>query len=278
MSRVLVTGAGSGFGLALCRRLLARGDDVVATDLSEVGLADLVSRGVDVRGTLQVAALDLRGPGTIDAAVRAAGSIDVLVNNAGYAYFAAMGEGDMDAFGALLDANVLGTARVTKAALPALRASGGLIVQISSIAGRVVFPESGFYAACKHAIEAMSEALWLENRGFGVRVAVVEPGAFATGFAARAASVSGPRPTAGAYAGIRPTWDAVKTASLSAPQDPERVVDAIVAAIDGDVGFQRFVVGDDATALASARDASGGDAFVQGYGAKLDAPDVERAG
>mgnify|MGYP000320179111 CR=1 FL=1 len=80
----------------------------------------------------------------------------------------------------MFDANVFGTMRVTQTFLPALRAARGAVVNISSVAGRMVFPESGFYAASKYAVEAWSEALYLEHAAAGVRVTVVEPGAFDT--------------------------------------------------------------------------------------------------
>ncbi|MCB9680017.1 MAG: SDR family NAD(P)-dependent oxidoreductase [Alphaproteobacteria bacterium] len=275
--RAFVTGAGSGFGLALCRRLLATGHAVVACDARVAGLRARLDPDDRAGVRLQVLPLELRDPGTIATAAAeavAAGPVDVLVNNAGYALFGTLDDADMDAVVALVDANLLGTARVTRALLPALRASRGAVVQLSSVAGRMVFPESGWYAAAKFGIEALSEALYVENAAVGVRVIVVEPGAFDTGFGARATRASLPRRADAALAPSFATWDARKGAVLAPPQDPERVVDGILAALDGPMPFVRVRVGTDARAMLAARDALGEDAWVRLMGARVGGPDV----
>lgn len=270
--RAFITGAGSGFGLATARQLLNGGATVVATDVSTEGLADRIRSGGLTSGTLEVGLIDLRDPGLIVSTCRgaaAAGPVDVLVNNAGYAVFGDLEHTDPDAVSALLDANVLGTARVTRALLPALRAASGTVVQVSSVAGRMVFPESGFYAAAKYAIEAMSEALYVENCAFGVRVVVIEPGAFQTGFSARAQRASRDRPAQSAYADVAKVWDARKLEMLAAPQDPARVASAILTSLHHGPAFQRVVVGDDAQAMLAARAALGDDAWVRFMGARM---------
>jgi NAD(P)-dependent dehydrogenase (short-subunit alcohol dehydrogenase family) len=266
MARALVTGAASGLGLAVARALLAAGFDVLATDKDAAALRARVLAGVaDPGGRLTTAPLDLREPGQIEAVCRPlrATGLDVLVNNAGYAVFGAQADTDLGAVSALFDTNVLGTLRVTRALLPALQQRGGTIVQLSSIAGRLVLAESGFYAATKFALEALSEALAIENAPFGVRVVVVEPGAFDTGFSDRARMASPPRPEGGAHKPWHAVWDARRDALLSAPQDPDRVAEAVLASLADPRPFLRVRVGDDAHRLLAARDALGDDPWVR---------------
>jgi len=273
--RVVVTGAGSGFGLGVARALLGRGDSVVACDLSTAGLADRMTRGLEGPAAVAVHALDLRDPGaiaTVTAAVSASGPVDGVVLNAGYGLFNALEDGDLDAVGALLDANVLGTARVMRGLLQAVRAARGTIVVVSSVAGRMVFPESGFYAAAKHGLEALAEGWYVENAASGVRVVVVEPGAFDTGFAGRAQRASAPRSAAPVRMDDHAAWDGLRQAMLSSPQDPAHVVGAIVEGLDAGPSFQRRAVGEDAARILAARDAIGRDTFVRLMGECVGGP------
>lgn len=256
MKTVFLTGAGSGFGFALARRLLASGHRVVATDERVDGW----ERVLGPPERLQVAELDVRSTERAEQVVAAANAwspVDVLVNNAGYAVFSTQEEAHIEVVRDLFDVNVLGPARLTRALLPTLRARAGQVVQLSSVAGRTVFPESGFYAATKHALEAMSEALVQEVAPFGVRVHVVEPGAFATGFLARASRSSPPPPPDSPYRDARARWQEVRAAVLEPPQDPELVVDAIVAGLDDPAPFRRSVVGPDSARIVGLRDAIG---------------------
>ncbi len=261
MSTVFITGCATGFGRRLAERLLAAGHRVVATDrdrstLRHLGPPDRVLK----------CALDVRDPAALRDAVQAAlawGPIDVLVNNAGHAVFGTQEEVPMEAVVDLFDVNVYGPIRVTKALLPALRASRGTIVQLSSVAGRTVFPESGFYAATKFAIEALSEALSQETRAFGIKVRLIEPGSFATQFLPTATEKSAPRSDASPYASERGSWDADKDAVLETPQDPERVVDAIMASLVDPAVFMRIPVGADAVRILATRDNVGPEAWRQ---------------
>jgi NAD(P)-dependent dehydrogenase (short-subunit alcohol dehydrogenase family) len=257
--RVVITGAGSGFGHALSRRLLARGDEVIAVDREPQGLPPLVALGavaeiVDVRDGDAVDALAAR--------VLGAGPVHAVVNDAGYAVFGSQAEADLSEVAAMFETNVLGPARVTRAFLPSLRAHGGVVVQLSSIAGRLVLAESGFYAASKHALEAMSEALYLENLRFGLRVVVIEPGAFATGFSARAGRHSRPRDPSSPHAPDHAGWDRARGELVLLDQDPALVVDGIVAAIDGGEGFVRVRVGLDAARWLAERERVGDAAWM----------------
>jgi NADP-dependent 3-hydroxy acid dehydrogenase YdfG len=262
MHTVFVTGCASGFGFHLARRLLALGHRVVATDpelgswsadLDPPDPAHLLVLQLDVRHARQVA----------EAARRALAwaPVNVLVNNAGYAVFGTQEEADLESVRDLLDVNVLGVGRVTQALLPSIRANRGIIVQLSSVAGRTVFPESGWYAATKYAVEAMSEALYQETHNFGVRIRLIQPGSFATGFQARALAASLPRDPTSPYASQHRVWDDRKDAVLEPPQDPALVVEAIVASLADPAPFRRIPVGPDAARIVGLRDALGPDAW-----------------
>ena len=158
-----ITGCSTGFGRALAERVLARGQRVVATARDRARVADLA--GDDE--TLLALDLDVTDAGQIAAAVDAAmarfGRIDVLVNNAGYGYQAAIEEGVEAEIRAQFDANVFGLFALTRAVLPVMRAaSRGHILNITSVAGLAGFPASGYYAASKHAVEGWSDSLAAE--------------------------------------------------------------------------------------------------------------------
>ena len=260
MFTAFITGCATGFGRRLAERLLAQGHRVVATDRDPRTLDDLGPPGRVLK-----LALDVRHNDQVTAAVDAAlawGPVDVLVNNAGHAVFGTQEEVPLADIQDLFDVNVYGPIRVTRALLPALRASRGTIVQLSSVAGRMVFPESGYYAATKFAVEALATALSQETRSFGVRVRVIEPGAFATKFQKTAAAKSAPRSPESPYAGDHDTWDAQKLSVLESPQDPALVVDAILASLDDEAPFIRIPVGLDSARILAAHDDIAPDAWV----------------
>lgn len=254
----MVTGSASGFGRETVVRLLARGwtvhgvDERPPADGWADGLSGLVAARVDVRSDADVAGL-----------AASVGDVDLLVNNAGYAAFGTQEELPIDVVRDLFDVNVLGPARTARALLPGLRRRRGTVVQLSSVAGRTVFPESGFYAATKHALEAMSEALAQEVAGWGVRVRLIEPGSFATGFSARAAAASPAPDPDSPYAAARERWSARKSEVLEPPQPPAWVADAILASLDDPAPFLRVPVGVDARRILGLRDAVGPDGFVR---------------
>jgi len=176
-----ITGVSRGLGRELARAVLERGEIVVGT--SRDGTADLEPGN----GTLHLLALDLAAPGREREVVEAAhglhGRLDVLVNNAGYGLLGAVEEADDAEAARVFDVNFFGPLRLIRAALPLLRAQGGgHIVNLSSIAGLAPMAGSGLYAAAKFALEGMSESLAQEVAPLGIRVTVVEPGAFRTDF------------------------------------------------------------------------------------------------
>ena len=182
-----ITGCSTGFGLELARLVLGRGWRAVVT-ARDVDRVSSLAEGASDRAL--PLALDVTDQSAIDAAVAEAksrfGRIDVLVNNAGYGYQATAEEGIESEIRAQFDANVFGLFALTRAVLPIMRAQkSGRILNITSVAGLVGFPGSGYYAASKHAIEGWSDALAAETKPLGIHVTCVEPGPFRTDWAGR---------------------------------------------------------------------------------------------
>jgi len=182
-----ISGCSTGFGHALAKRVLAQGHRAVVTARGADRVADLIADAPDRGLALD---LDVTDAGQIANAVKAAetrfGRIDVLVNNAGYGYQSSVEEGVEAEIRAQFDANVFGLFALTRAVLPGMRTRRrGHIINITSVAGLVGFPSSGYYAASKHAVEGWSDALLVELAPLGLRVTCVEPGPFRTDWAGR---------------------------------------------------------------------------------------------
>jgi NAD(P)-dependent dehydrogenase (short-subunit alcohol dehydrogenase family) len=177
-----VTGASSGFGRSIVEEAIGRGDRVVATARDTKGLADLVARAPERVLALK---LDVTRGEDVRAAVASAlarfGAIDVLVNNAGYGVVGAVEETSEEELRAAMETMFFGAAALTGALVPHMRERrAGTIVQITSMGGLTTGPGFGAYCAAKHALEGFSECLAAEVKPFGVRVLIVEPGAFRT--------------------------------------------------------------------------------------------------
>lgn len=177
-----ITGASSGFGRAFAEHALAQGDAVVVAARRVDKLQEIAALSPD---RVLTVALDVTRPDEVDAAIQAAiarfGRIDILINNAGYAVLGAVEETPDAELRAQMETNFFGAAAVTRAALPHFRArKSGAIVNISSLGGHLSFPGFGAYSASKFALEGLSEALAAEMAPFGVKVLIVEPGAFRT--------------------------------------------------------------------------------------------------
>lgn len=182
-----ITGCSSGFGRELAKLVVARGWRAVVTARDRAKVADL-AQGAEDR--VLALSLDVTEAAQIAESVRAAtekfGRIDVLVNNAGYGYQSSIEEGEEDKIRAQFDANVFGLFALTRAVLPVMRAQkAGHILNITSVAGFVGFPASGYYAATKHAVEGFSDSLAAEAGSLGIRVTCIEPGPFRTDWAGR---------------------------------------------------------------------------------------------
>ena len=228
-----ITGCSTGFGRELSTILLKRGYPAVVTARDKAKVADIVA-GYDKNGL--ALALDVDKQDQIDAAVKATearfGRIDVLVNNAGYGYLAAVEEGDDADVRAMFDTNFFGLAAMTRAVLPVMRAQkSGAIVNISSQGGFIGFPGVGYYNATKFAVEGLSEALAKEVAAFGIKMLIVEPGPFRTDWAGR--SLKMPKHPIEAYAETAVARrNAIHGYSGSQPGDPVRAAEAIIATVE----------------------------------------------
>jgi NAD(P)-dependent dehydrogenase (short-subunit alcohol dehydrogenase family) len=240
-----VTGTSSGFGLLLTRRLLERGDRVAATLRRPEVLDELRAehgdrlwvRRLDVTDTDEVRAV-------VDAAFAELGTIDVVVNNAGYAVFAAVEEATDEQIRQVVDTNLIGSISVIRAALPHLRAQGrGHVLQISTAGGQAVYPNFGYYHASKWGIEGFCQTVAQEVAPFGIGLTIVEPGASPTGFgAALATAPIMPEYDAGPAGDVR---RALAGGDFPLVNDPEKIAGAIVDLVDSGQVPLRFPLGPD---------------------------------
>jgi NAD(P)-dependent dehydrogenase (short-subunit alcohol dehydrogenase family) len=243
----MITGTSSGFGLALAQAVLTVGERVVATARRPETLEPLVTSAPD---RAIAVGLDVTEPAQIATAVETAverfGRIDVLVNNAGNGSVGAVEEIDIDELTALHHTMFIGPIRLTQAVLPAMRQRGsGTIVQISSMGGQLAPPGFGAYCSAKFALEAISESLAAEVEPLGIRVLIVEPGAFRTDFGAGRMHRS--KSIIDDYAStVGPTRAAVDAMDGSQPGDPTRAAAAIIEIVNAAQGPLRLALGDDA--------------------------------
>ncbi len=247
----LITGCSTGFGRELAKLVLARGWRAVVTARDPAAVADLVAGHED---SAIAAALDVtRHEQVTDVAAQALqrfGRIDVLVNNAGYGYLAAIEEGEDDAVRAMFETNVFGLIDMTRAVLPAMRQQkGGLIVNISSIGGLTSFAATGYYHATKYAVEGMSESLAVEVKPLGIDVLIVEPGPFRTNWAGPSIKQSAIQIDAyAATAGERRKQTSARSGNQAG--DPVRAAQAIIDAALSDQPPLRLLLGKMALELA----------------------------
>ncbi len=195
---VLVTGCSTGIGRATAARLGRGGMHVYATARKLDAIADLRAAGCELLE------LDVTDDTSRRAAVEAIGTVDVLVNNAGYSQSGAVETVSLERVRRQFETNVFGAIELAKLVLPGMRERRfGRIVNVSSMGGRFTFPGAGAYHASKHALEAFSDALRFEVAGFGVAVVLIEPGIIRTEFSATAAGeLAEVSPDDGPYAGF----------------------------------------------------------------------------
>jgi NAD(P)-dependent dehydrogenase (short-subunit alcohol dehydrogenase family) len=235
--RVLVTGAGRAIGKATVEVLAARGHEVVAT-ARETGLLE----GLPAAAFL---ALDVRDQASVEAAVAAAGPLDAVVNNAGLTGHGPLESYPVETFARVLDVNTLGPLRMAQAVIPFWRERGsGVLVNISSVQGKIGTPLEGAYAASKHALESLSETLYFELGHFGIRVVIIEPGYIAPGMK-HVDDHAGPP----LYAELHEQWGGT-VGTLVGPggrPGPELVAVAVADALENPSTPLRVEVGKDAT-------------------------------
>jgi NAD(P)-dependent dehydrogenase (short-subunit alcohol dehydrogenase family) len=244
---VLITGCSSGVGRATALRLVQAGYPVYATARRPETVAPLAGAGAT---TL---AVDVTDEDSMTAAVARVendhGAVGVLINNAGYGLQGAVETVNLDQARAQFETNLFGLVRLTQLVLPAMRAQGwGRIINVSSMGGHFSLPGAGFLHASKHAVEAISDALRMELRPFGVAVSVVEPGPIRTGFGEKINATLPPAADSGPYG----RFHAEVAARVSAAYEPkftnmvlspEKVVRTIERAIQSARPHARYPVG-----------------------------------
>jgi len=261
---VLITGCSSGIGWATAELLTERGWTVYATARNIEAIAPLEARGC------KLLALDVTDEGSMWRAVeeveRAEGAVGVLINNAGYSQSGAVENVPMEKVRRQFETNVFGLVRMCQLVLPGMREQGfGRIVNLSSMGGKLTFPGGGFYHATKYAVEAISDALRFEVRGFGIEVVLIEPGLIRTDFAEKAVgsmdggSTRQDTASGGTYAGFdaavaratRENYEGGPLARLGG--GPETVAETIERAISATYPRSRYTVTPSARLLIWAR-------------------------
>jgi len=227
----LITGCSTGFGREIARLCVERGLRTVITARNPSSLEDFAAAD-----NALILELDVTKPEQIASVMRAAetrfGGVDVLVNNAGIGYFAAVEESEETEIRKMFEVNFFGTSAMIHAVLPGMRQRRrGVVVNFSSIGGLRSFPAVGYYNATKFAIEGLSEALWQEVEPLGIRVMVVEPSGFRTDWAGRSANEA--TLELADYVATAGLWRTqVREISGKQAGDPARAAQAIVAAVE----------------------------------------------
>lgn len=246
--KILVTGTNGAFGGLFVRQLLTAGHEVAAS------MRDIAGRNKDAADALSAAGaiiveLDVTDDVSVTDGVRtvveALGGLDVLINNVGGGAHGLLEAFEPEQLQRLFDINVVGVHRVTRAVLPTLRAQGsGLIVNLSSLLGRVVLPFYGPYTVTKFALEAMTETYRAELSGFGVDVALIEPGGYATSFIGSTTHAQDTQRLQDlsefAAAAAMSYANYEKSLAANSAQDPKRVAEAMVELIAKPAGQRPF--------------------------------------
>jgi len=256
MANVFITGCSSGFGLLTALRFARAGDRVVATMRTPARApAELTEPIAKEKLPITLGRLDVCDAVSVEAAVLDAGPIDVLVNNAGIELRSSIEDATDADVQKQFDTNVFGTLRMMRAVLPQMRARRrGTIVNLSSIAGIVARPFGGLYSATKHALEAITEALHFEAAPLGIRVVLIEPGAYDTRLLDNAFNGEGFGP-ASPYWPIHERFEEALGRlrdGTGGMQDPQEVADLIFTAVNDPQPRLRHLAGRDATMIATA--------------------------
>lgn len=244
----LITGCSAGgIGAGIAKGVLARGENVIVTARNTEKVKEITEMYPE---TSLAVSLDVTDPASMDAAIQAGmkkfGRIDVLVNNAGYAYRSSVEEAEEEGMRMMYETNLFGPIHLIRKILPVMRSQKeGTIINISSIAAARTGAASGFYASSKAALELLSEGLAKELEPLGIHVMIVEPGSFRTHF--YDTSLQGSEMTISAYRDT--AWTRSKANSVNArnqPGDPDRAGDVIMDVLDSGRMPMRLLLGSDA--------------------------------
>ena len=245
---VLITGCSSGIGEATAIDFAQAGYRVYATMRDPSSISDTLKEILQESAGHKVLSLDVDDSASVKMAVtkvqEESGRIDILINNAGISSISSVEEIKMEEAKAVFETNLFGVLRVTQAVMPGMRGRrGGTIVNVSSVAGRLVTAGHGIYAASKHALEAISESLAIETKSFGVRVILIEPGFISTAILNKADSVIVEDTPYVEH--LTRLIGMYKEAQLTAAS-PEVVAESILKAVNDPSGRLRYVVGSEA--------------------------------
>ncbi|PCE64114.1 SDR family oxidoreductase [Sediminicola luteus] len=256
---VLVTGASQGFGKLIAKKFQNEGWNVIATmrtperEFELTQLSNVLVKRLDVTNTKTINSAIAEG-------IAHFGKIDVLVNNAGFGLQGPFLHSSEEMVKKQMDVNVFGVFNVTRSVLPYMQQeNNGLIINFSSIAGLVGFPHTAVYNATKYAIEGFTDGLQYELNPLGIRLKLIEPGAFKTGFVS-----SMDRPEVPDNSIYKKGWDATIAqinAMLGEGQDPQEVADITYLAAIDDTDRLRYLVGDDAKQIMEGRTQMDDEAF-----------------
>jgi len=276
MAVVVITGCSSGFGMLAALEFARRGDSVYATMRNTAKAGPLLAQAKTAGAAVEVLQLDVNDAVSVAAAieeiVRREGRIDILVNNAGMSIDGPVEEFDDDEVLAVFETNLFGVIRVTRAVLPRMRSQGGgTIVTVGSLAGKATLPFSGIYSASKHAVEALSDALYYELQPFGIRVVLIEPGGFETEIEANSRPAR--RFTEGsvyleAERRFAAALDKLPGGWMRA--DAQTVADVIADAAKAEQPQRRYLVGQDAELIAGLHKKMSDEEFEQTARTMLD--------
>lgn len=263
---VLITGCSEGgIGHESAKKLAAKGYQVFATVRTAAKAGDLASTD-----NVTILELDVRDDASVKAALAAAGTVDVLVNNAGFEVWGPLEEMTIDDVKDQFETNVYGPMRLILGLLPGMRNRGsGVIVNVSSVAGRVAAPLNGLYAASKFALEALTESLSFETGHFGIRLHLIEPGLVGTPFSGNRRLVGAAAGKESPYTSLVAQWDTVT--SKLAPEGrttPEAVADVVVDAVENGEKL-RYPATPDANMVFAARKAMDDAQFESAMRAQL---------
>lgn len=245
MARWLITGCSTGFGREIARAALEAGHSAVVTARRADSVRDFAGEFGDRARPVALDVTDLRQiAAAVSAAEAAFGGVDVLVNNAGHGYLAAVEEGEDAEVRQLFEVNYFGAVNMIKAVLPAMRARrSGHIINMSSMTGLVANPPNAYYSSTKFALEAITEALASEVRPLGIKVTAIEPGAFRTDWTTRSMKESA-TPIAD-YADVSARKDLIKQFADHLPGDPRKVAEAVLMVTTLDEPPLRLLLGRD---------------------------------
>jgi len=248
-----ITGANSGFGLAIATAAVSKGHTVIGTVRSEASRKTLVERLPQVR-TVICDVTEFDGiAGIVDAAEKEHGPVDVLINNAGYGHEGVLEESPIEEMRRQFDVNVFGAVAVAKAFLPRFRERRrGFIVNVTSMGGMVTMPGIAYYCGSKFALQGISEVMRAEMAPFGVHVTTLCPGSFRTDWAGRS-MVRTERSIADYDALFDPIRQARQEKSGRQLGDPEKLAEAVLTLIQSDTPPPQLLLGSDALKFVSER-------------------------